>query len=175
MSASLCLVLASMISAFSRGVRGRTFSNQPSIAGVWPSASTRVFRACTRRQTGLSTMAWREEWMSPFGPRPQCSPLEISWNSIGPLAPSEISTAPVSLWLASGMMTPSQPFRAATTSGVCTIWWKWGEAISSSPSATSTRLTGSLRPAALKACRAARKVDSGPFWLTAPRPVTTLP
>ena len=36
-------------------------------------------------------------------------------------------------------------------------------------------LTGGLRPAALSACSAARNVASGPFWLTAPRPIITLP
>jgi len=38
-----------------------------------------------------------------------------------------------------------------------------GDAISSSPSATRTRLTGSFLPDALKALTAARKVASGPF------------
>ena len=51
----------------------------------------------------------------------------------------------------------------------------WGEPISSSPSATSTRLTGIVRPAARMAWRAARNADSGPFWLTAPRPIITVP
>ena len=55
------------------------------------------------------------------------------------------------------------------------IWWKFGEAISSSPSATRTMLTGSLRPVALSAWSADRKAFSGPFWLTAPRPMIALP
>ena len=37
------------------------------------------------------------------------------------------------------------------------------------------KFTGSLRPAPRMACSAARNVASGPFWLTAPRPTTTLP
>ena len=65
--------------------------------------------------------------------------------------------------------------RAASTSGLRTTWWKWGEPISSSPSATRTMFTGSFWPAPLKACRAARKVASGPFWLVAPRPIRALP
>src|SRR5207302_2035730 len=56
-----------------------------------------------------------------------------------------------------------------TTSAKCT------DPISSSPSPTSTRLTGGLRPAPRSAWSAARKVASGPFWFTAPRPTTTLP
>src|SRR5438270_635398 len=56
-----------------------------------------------------------------------------------------------------------------TTSAKCT------DPISSSPSPTSTRLTGGLRPAPRSAWSAARKVASGPFWFTAPRPTITLP
>ena len=66
-------------------------------------------------------------------------------------------------------------FSAASTSGRRTICGKCGEPISSSPSATKTKLTGSLRPAPRMACSAARNVASGPFWFTAPRPTTTLP
>ena len=50
-----------------------------------------------------------------------------------------------------------------------------GEPISSSPSATSTRFTGSFLPAPRIACSAASNAACGPFWLTAPRPIITLP
>ncbi len=73
------------------------------------------------------------------------------------------------------MNTPIELLSAASTSGRRTIWGKWGEPISSSPSATSTRFTGSLRPAPRMACRAARNAASGPFWFTAPRPTSTVP
>ena len=56
-----------------------------------------------------------------------------------------------------------------TISGMC------GDPISSSPSATRTRFTGSFTPAPLNAWSAARNADSGPFWFTAPRPTRTLP
>ena len=60
---------------------------------------------------------------------------------------------------------------AASTSGRRTICGKCGEPISSSPSATSTRLTGSF--ARRRGWRAAPRgtPTSGPFWLTAPRPI----
>ena len=73
------------------------------------------------------------------------------------------------------MKTPRVPLRAAATSGRRTTSAKWGEPISSSPSATRTRFTGSFRPAPRIAWSAARRADSGPFWLTAPRPTTTFP
>ena len=76
---------------------------------------------------------------------------------------------------ANGMNTPSVFASAAIGAGARTTCRKCGEPISSSPSATSTRFTGSLRPAALNACSAARNADCGPFWLVAPRPITTLP
>ena len=61
-------------------------------------------------------------------------------------------------------MPPALP--AAST--ICPIC---GEPISSSPSATITRLTGIFFSAALIACNAARNAASGPFWFTAPRPM----
>src|SRR6266851_513246 len=64
---------------------------------------------------------------------------------------------------------------AAAISGRRTTCAKCTEPISSSPSPTSTRLTGGFRPAPRSAWSAARKVASGPFWFTAPRPTTTLP
>ncbi len=76
---------------------------------------------------------------------------------------------------AEGMKTPVQRARAAATSGRRTIWVMWGEPISSSPSATRTRFTGSFRPAPRIAWSAARKAASGPFWFTEPRPISTLP
>ena len=57
----------------------------------------------------------------------------------------------------------------------CTSWPMCGEPISSSPSATSTRLTGIFCSAPRIACSAARNAACGPFWLTAPRPTITLP
>ena len=73
------------------------------------------------------------------------------------------------------MKMPVQRRRAALTSGRRTTCGKCGEPISSSPSATSTRLTGSFWPAPRIAWSVARNAASGPFWLTAPRPTTTLP
>ena len=76
---------------------------------------------------------------------------------------------------AKGIHTSRQRFSSASVSGRRTTCGKWGEPISSSPSATSTMLTGDFPPAAFSACNAARKVASGPFWFTAPRPIITLP
>ena len=64
---------------------------------------------------------------------------------------------------------------AASTSGLKTISRKLGEPISSSPSHTSTRLTGSFFPAAWNAWSAARNAIWGPLVLVAPRPTITLP
>jgi len=64
---------------------------------------------------------------------------------------------------------------AASTSGVKTTWRKFGDAISSSPSATSTRFTGSFTPASLNACSAARHAISGPFEFVVPRPTMIFP
>ena len=72
-------------------------------------------------------------------------------------------------------MTPTHLRSAASTSGLKTICGKFGEPISSSPSQTSTRLTGSFWPAALNACSAARHATCGPFGFVAPRPTITLP
>src|SRR5437588_10611762 len=113
--------------------------------------------------------------MSFLGPRPHRSPLETSSHSITPLAPSVMVTWPSDAWAAEGMKIPATRRRAAWTSGRRTICGKWGEPISSSPSATSTKLSGGFLPAARMACSAARKVASGPFWFTAPRPISTLP
>ena len=72
-------------------------------------------------------------------------------------------------------MTPTLRRSAASTSGLNTICEKFGEPISSSPSQTSTRFTGSFRPAALNACSAARNAICGPFVFVAPRPTITCP
>ena len=92
-----------------------------------------------------------------------------------PLAPSEISSVPSRPCPAEGMKIPEHLPSACSTSGERTTWAKCGEPISSSPSATSTRFTGSLRPAPWMACSAARNAPSGPFWFTAPRPTMHLP
>jgi len=73
------------------------------------------------------------------------------------------------------MNTPAHFFSSASTSGFMTTSPKCGEPISSSPSHTSTRFTGSFVPAALNAMSALRNEFSGPFWLTAPRPMHTVP
>src|SRR5437899_8581775 len=112
--------------------------------------------------------------MSLRGPRPQRSPLATSSHSITPLAPRVMVTRPSDPCAADGMKIPSVRLRADCTSGRRTIWGKWGDPISSSPSATSTKLSGGLRPAPRMACSAARNVASGPFWFTAPRPTSTL-
>src|SRR5438309_226944 len=85
--------------------------------------------------------------MSFLGPRPQRSPLETSSHSITPLAPSVMVTWPSDAWAAEGMKIPATRRRAACTSGRRTIWGKWGDPISSSPSATSTKLSGGFLPA----------------------------
>ena len=84
-------------------------------------------------------------------------------------------TVPSASWAANGMKTPLQRASALPTSGRFITSPKCGEPISSSPSATSTRFTGSFCPAPRIACSAARNAACGPFWLTAPRPITTLP
>ena len=73
------------------------------------------------------------------------------------------------------MNTPMLFFSAAWMSGRSTSLPMFGEPISSSPSATSTRLTGIACFASRIACSAVRNAISGPFWLTAPRPIITLP
>ncbi len=124
---------------------------------------------------GASSRARLLEWTSLDGPRPQRSPLATSSHSITPLAPRLTVTTPSGPCAALGMKSPEHFPSALTTSGCRTISGKCGEPISSSPSATSTRFTGGLRPAPRYAWSAARRADSGPFWLTAPRPMTTLP
>jgi hypothetical protein len=109
------------------------------------------------------------------GPRPHFSPLDTSSSSTTPFAPSEIVTLPSRSCAASGMKMPSHFASASRTGEASTICAKCGEPISSSPSATSTRFTGSLRPAPWNACSAARNADCGPFWFTAPRPMITEP
>src|SRR5713101_7237643 len=102
-------------------------------------------------------------------------PLAINSSSMTPLAPSVRVTAPSSPCDAEGTKIPTQRPSAAWTSGRCTTCGKCGEPISSSPSATHTRFTGSFRPAPRMAWSAARNAASGPFWFTAPRPTTTFP
>ncbi len=138
---------ASATIAFSAGEIGRARSAKPSIAGVFPSGPTSVCRAWTRCQAGLSTRALLLEWMSFAGPRPQSSPLEVSSHSTMPLAPRLTVTTPSGPCAADGMKTPAQRASAFATSGWRTTCEKCGEPISSSPSATSTRLTGSFTPA----------------------------
>ena len=159
---------------FWAAVGGRMPTAKLSIAGS-PSALTSVARACTRWNAGLSSRARLLEWTSFFGPRPHFSPLDTSSSSTTPLAPSDTVTVPSGSCDDAGMKTPVQRLKAAITSGRRTTCGKWGEPISSSPSATRIRLTGHFRPAPWMACRAARNAASGPFWFTAPRPTTTLP
>ena len=64
---------------------------------------------------------------------------------------------------------------AAATSGLKTICEKFGDPISSSPSQTSTRFTGSFSRAALNARSAARSAVCGPLVFVAPRPTMILP
>src|SRR5215469_15804697 len=81
------------------------------------------------------------------GPRPQRSPLEVSSHSMTPFAPRNIDTPPSRPCEAKGMNTPLHFLSAAATSGLRTTCGKCGEPISSSPSATKTRLMGSFLPA----------------------------
>ena len=166
---------ASPIIVFSAAESGRAFAVKPSMAGSLPSGETSVASAMTRCHAGLSSRALLLEWTSLRGPRPQRSPLETSSSSTTPLAPSVTVTSPSSPCEALGMKIPLQRFNAACTSGRRTICGKCGEPISSSPSATNTRFTGSFRPAPRMAWRAARNAASGPFWFTAPRPTRTFP
>ena len=82
---------------------------------------------------------------------------------MSPLLPSVMITLPSHSCAASGMNTPTLFDSALLTSGASTICGKFGEPISSSPSATSTRLTGILRPAPRIAWSAASSADCGPF------------
>ena len=86
-----------------------------------------------------------------------------------------MDTEPSFAWSFVGMITPTDRRMAAATSGSASRLAKWVEPISSSPSATSTRLTGSFTPAFLNPCSAVRKAISGPFWFTAPRPTSIVP
>ena len=72
-------------------------------------------------------------------------------------------SVPSGSWKADGMNTPIVRFSAARTSGCATTCRKCGDPISSSPSATSTRLTGIFFPAPWIAWSAARNAASGPF------------
>ena len=101
--------------------------------------------------------------MSLDGPRPHFSPLETSSSSTTPFAPRLTVTIPSGSCDAAGMNTPTQRRSAASTSGLWTICPMCGEPISSSPSATITRFTGSFRLAPRIACSAARNAASGPF------------
>ncbi len=154
---------------------GRAASAKPSIAGS-PSGVTRVARACTRWKAGLSSRARFAECTSFVGPRPQRSPLATSSSSTTPLAPSDTVTVPSASCAGGGhedahaVGEGSRSPPVAARSG-----WKCGEPISSSPSATRTRLTGGFLPAPRITCSASSRAASGPFWLTAPRPTTTLP
>src|SRR6266540_2713836 len=140
------LLAASAIMAFSAGESGRALSANPSIAGSLPSEETSVASASTKCHAGLSTRALLLEWMSLRGPRPQRSPLDTSSHSITPFAPRVMVTRPSDPCAAAGMKIPMVRRRAACTSGRRTIWGKCGDPISSSPSATSTTLSGGFLP-----------------------------
>src|SRR5215510_6369904 len=152
-AASLIRPAATAIIFFSASESGRALSAKRSIAGVFPSAETSVLSACTRCHAGLSTRALLLEWVSRFGPRPQRSPLATSSSSTTPFAPRLIVTSPPGSCDGKGMNTPSQRFKAERTSGRLTTCEKCGEPISSSPSATNTRLTGGFLPAPRMAWR----------------------
>ena len=140
-----------------------------------PSSDTSVSSALTRRHAGLSTIAFSDECTSFDGPRPQALPSATSSSSTTPLAPRLTVTAPSASCSPIGMKTPMLFFSAAWMSGRSTSLPMLGEPISSSPSATSTRLTGIACFASRIACSAVRKAISGPFWLVAPRPTIALP
>src|SRR5881397_1066913 len=93
--------------------------------------------------------------MSFAGPRPHVSPLDTSSSSTTPFAPRLTVTMPSRSCDAAGMKTPAVLRSAASTSGRCTSCPMCGEPISSSPSATMTRLTGIFFPAPRIACSAA--------------------
>ncbi len=135
---------------------GFALSKNPSTAGVCPSFSTRVLSAWTRCQDGESTWASRLEWMSFFGPRPHSRrsiPIPVPPRPSRPPPPRRCRRRS---WLAPGSSTPTQALQVREHLGLLTISPKCGEPISSSPSQTSTRFTGSFLPLALKACECAR-------------------
>ena len=98
---------------------------------------------------GLSTRASLLECRSCFGPRPHVSPLETSSSSINALGAEVDGHGAVEYCMRQGMKTPAHLLSAASTSGRRTTCGKCGEPISSSPSATKTRFTGSFRPGAV--------------------------
>ncbi len=124
---------------------GRAASAKPSMAGSAPSAVTSEASACTRWNGGLSSRARFAECTSLDGPRPQRAPLTTSSSSMTPLAPKLMVTSPSGSCEALGMKMPIDLARAAAMSGRRTTSPKCGEPISSSPSATRTRFTGSFR------------------------------
>ena len=73
------------------------------------------------------------------------------------------------------MNTPTVLDSAACTLGERTNWLMCAEPISSSPSATSTRFTGSFVGGLERVQRGQEGRSRGPFWFTAPRPIITLP
>ena len=111
--------------------------------------------------------------MSFAGPRPHFSPLDTSSSSITPFDPRFTVTIPSKSCAAKGMNTPTHFLSAASTSGRLTSCGMCGEPISSSPSATITRFTGTFLPAPRIACSAARNAAAGHFGFTAPRPTIT--
>ena len=111
--------------------------------------------------------------MSLLGPRPISRRSRSAGPRSRPGAEAELDRAGAAL-AGGGDEDARSLLGAARTSGVASACGKLGDPISSSPSATRTRLTGSLTPAVLNALTAVRKAISGPFWLTAPRPTIAL-
>ena len=132
--------------------------------------------AWTRCHAGLSRRASLARVDVLVGPRPQSSPLDVSSHSMTPLAPRadrDHAVASCDAERHEDAGAPGQRLRDVRPAD--DLRRKCGEPISSSPSATRTRLTGELhaRPRERRG-GAARNADSGPFWLTAPRPIDDL-
>ena len=90
-----------------------------------------------------------------------------------PFTPRNMLTSPPGSWLLNGKKTPAAVFSRSAYFSITSP--KWGDPSSSSPSATTIRLTGSRRWVAMMDSRALRKARSGAFWLVAPRAISTLP
>ena len=111
---------------------------------IAPSEVTSVSSACTRWNAGLSRRARSPSGRPSRGRGPTLAArdeleLDDAFRAEGD------GTVPSRSCAALGMKTPCL-LSASTTSGLRTTCGKCGDPISSSPSATSTRLTGNFGP-----------------------------
>jgi hypothetical protein len=166
------------MSSRSRAVSGRTFSNQPSIAGVLPSSLVSVSSARTRRHTARRSSLWCWSEYHASGRGPSSRRWRRSSHSITPLAPRLTLTPPVvGSCHALGMNTPMRALQARHARwGVlhdlvevraADLFLAFADQERCSPAAGGRRRAAHAVPP--------RNAISGPFWFTAPRPTMTRP